>query len=289
MGKIVLEKYTIEVLKELPKDIKIVVLGDIHQDSRTLYDLSYRDKKIKLYKELLEQVARINPDYIAIIGDLIEKENFDNKLLTDLIIELAGIARTVVCQGNHEKKLESKGYSLNWFDELNDFNDVYALENELISFKDITFTTFSPRLESYEPWNFKYRDQYLLEDYRKASFDKEGSKDKIEVLLTHSPYNVLEGKIKDLITNRYDLVLTSHVHNGIVPDSLEKIIKRRGFVAPYNMPLPKYCRGVYELDTTKVLINKGFRKLSKEFNIYNTLDSFYNHHIQEVVLTKKRS
>ena len=56
---------------------------------------------------------------------------------------------------------------------------------------------------------------------------------KINILLAHDP--TITSKY-DMTS--YDMVLSGHTHNGMIPKILEKMVKNRGFISHANRLFP---------------------------------------------------
>ncbi len=246
MGNIIIEKKMIEVAKTLNKNKKIMLLSDINQGNR-----------IVSYNNLLQKIKDSDPNYIIILGNLINKKGFDLNLVKKLIIDLANITETFICPGKNEKEFLEKSRLLSWFYELNYFDNVYTLDNEIFVCGDVCFTSFSPSYESYSIKDPSKRSEIILKDYKKAYFDKEKNDNYFEILLTPSSSIFCSLDIKNLFSNRYDFIFSG-----------------------YNKAFP-----LIE-DYPNIYINKEFRKFKNEGIGYNFLEKFNDYHISEITLTK---
>ena len=135
MNKIKVEKYFLKTNKNLNK--RICLISDIHHD----YDFNK-----KIYDNLLIKIKELKPDYITISGDVIDKgyilEDINCKnMIENFIKHLGNIAKTIIVMGNHDQRYSyikyNKEYTLNWFNSLNRFNNVYFLNNNSITFDKI--------------------------------------------------------------------------------------------------------------------------------------------------------
>ena len=100
--------------------------------------------------------------------------------------------------------------------------------------------------------------------------------DKLNIFLHHSPIFLTDDDIKSYL-ERYDLVLSGHMHNGCVLPFMEKILPEHvGIINPEGKLLPDNTRGTIEIsDTTKLIITGGISKIVKSKPIYKTLNELF--------------
>ena len=76
---------------------------------------------------------------------------------------------------------------------------------------------------------------------------------KLNVLLMHSPILIGEKTIKKELS-KYDIVLSGHMHNGVVPPILDELFDNNiGIIAPNKKVFPKYARGIIKKDNITVI------------------------------------
>lgn len=214
---------------------RICLISDIHYSSN--YDL-------KIFEEIISNIKENKPDYICISGDLVDDvavlyESPD--ALTNFIKKLSKISPTIITKGNHDETnflnykhtyLTNEEYFLN----LNTIENVYYLDNKTLVRDNITFTSFNL---SYGYYN-TYHESY---DVFKKEMDKKIKKInplKYNILLCHTPINIF--KNHNDIVNKFDLILSGHMHNGLVFDFLDRK-GNRGFFGPFESFFPKNARG----------------------------------------------
>lgn len=87
--------------------VKIVHCGDIHIRNLKYHDI-YRNQFSKFYKKL----KRINPDYITVVGDLVDNfVNISNEakvLAGEFLNNLSNIANVIIVPGNHDLQKSNK-------------------------------------------------------------------------------------------------------------------------------------------------------------------------------------
>lgn len=267
-------------------ECKIAIISDIHY---------YPEYKIKILKNIIKQIADNKPDFITIVGDILDN-SYTTELtkLKDFISELATIAPTIVVTGNHDEK---KGSMHNWsfyknrklIEILNGIKNVYYLQDSTYTSKNIAFYGFNPSYKYYE-------EEY--ESYE--SFCKEIEKlnpklnsTNYNILLSHSPINIYRFLKKNPThnLNKSDLILSGHMHNGCLPffisHPLNKIFHTsRGLVSPDRTLFPKYAQGrIYERDG---YVYEGITKLSHSTKFFHRFDCLFHKKVEFITVKKAR-
>ncbi len=269
MNKIKEIKYKISTNKKLNK--RICLISDIHHDI---------DFDSKLYDKLVIKIENLKPDYIVISGDLLDKgsviENTNAKNVIERFIKSLGeISKTFIVMGNHDQRYSyikfNDEVSLKWFNSLNNFKNVYFLNNEVKSFDNIDFIGYAPSVKWFNDWN---KDNFYKEFYRNPVKIEKNSNYKI--MLLHSPYSITKKiNYENLpnITDNVNLILSGHMHNGALPEFLEIRKNGRGLIAPNHKLFPKYVRGVHKIKDMYIVISRGITTFShpKFFKIFNFL------------------
>jgi len=112
-------------------------------------------------------------------------------------------------------------------------------------------------------------------------------------MLIHSPIKLIDNNVLEKLHD-YDLLLSGHTHNGMVPNILEKIIPDNyGIIAPNKKLFPRLARGKMEKyiknHKITIIINGGVTKLSlKSSKLLNSLNWLYDISINKIIITKKR-
>lgn len=258
------------------KNVKLCLLTDLHFTDN--YDLTILDK-------IKENVKINRPDFICLSGDIIDQSTVINsndiELLKKFIEELSHISQVIITLGNHDileiknnKVVPANFEEVNkWFLDLNKLENVYYLNNKSLVRGDICFTSYNPEHKYYEKEDVK---EFIKDIDNKIDLNKQY----YNVLLCHSPINVL----KD-ITLKYskqilkaDLILSGHMHNGMILSIFDKW-GNRGLIGPYYKLFPKYARGkiTKTINNHKInlIISGGIIKLSstnsKHLNKFNKL------------------
>lgn len=241
---------------------KIALFSDIH------FNIKYN---YQLFLDIINNLKKNKPDYICIPGDIIdnnsvlEKETLKNRLYR-FIEELSTISKVIISIGNHEK-LYNNGYrdshDVEFFNKLNNIKNVYVLDNENKIFDNLNFIGFNPSTEYYRK---KEDINILIKDFDKIT-DKI-DKNKYNILLCHSPIKIMQEEmflktnIKDI-----DLILSGHMHNGLVFSIFNKLKGTRGFIGPYHNLFPLFARGTFKKGETSIVITGGVIKLAYDTHL----------------------
>ena len=205
---------------KLTEDINIVQITDFH-DNRYINS-----------KKLIEEIGRINPDFIFLTGDIIDAKTEDTRYTLELIEELTNITnRIYFVWGNHEhRNLKGEEFVNNL-----EKTGVNVLNNENVSVK-----------LNEDEINISGVDFYLdKSDYEKAL---QGLNEKnYTILLSHSPNRPLYYS-----SGVEDLILAGHTHGGQIRLPIIGPI-----VAPGQGYFPKYDKGIFQLENGVLYIDSG--------------------------------
>jgi predicted MPP superfamily phosphohydrolase len=192
---------------------------------------------------LVKLVRNCKPDIIAITGDLIDRDNYDDKASMELVDAAVKIAPVYYVTGNHEwqsgkylsslkPKLESAGVVV-----LSDANFKIKRGDEEISIAGIDDVTRTD-------WD-ETKELSVVSDVTKAL--KGISAKDFKILLAHRPE-----MIKVYAESNTDLVLSGHTHGGQVQVPFIGAI-----FAPDQGFFPKYASGEYKIKDSVLIISKG--------------------------------
>jgi len=201
---------------------KIAVIADLHNHR-------FGKNQKKLIKMVLDQ----EPDMIVLAGDVIDKHD---KIITnteDFLKGISGKCPIFAIPGNHDYmhppvfeklfKLYRK-YGVTFLD-----GDTVPVEKE-----GQLIVVSSPELKHYEKG-----DLYSIERSPTPLY-----KNEFNILLHHY------GNEFDILSDEYDLVLTGHVHGGLIRlfgKGLINANKRKPF-------FPKYSKGIYQKQSGSVMV-----------------------------------
>lgn len=265
--------------KKLKKDITFIHIGDIHYNETT------SAKKLEYIKYAIEDA---HPDYIFITGDLLDRPKITKnkekiKLLVSWLNSLGNIAKVFISLGNHDIILEE---DYKFFNKLNDINNIYVLNNQSYEDENVFISGFTLPTNYY--YNIeKHEDEDALLETLQNNFNLVTNlpKKKYKVALIHSPILLSEKKVIEKL-KEYDLILSGHMHNGLILRILDKIIKNNyGLISPDKRFFAKNTRGKIKTKYYTIIITGGITKLSpSSTKILSKLNGLYPISINKITV-----
>lgn len=244
--KIVNKTYNLK--KGLNKNI--VLISDIHY---------YEKKQIKHFNNILDNIKKINPDYICISGDILDKAKVPNfNGFVNWLEKLANITKVIMVLGNHEyyinRRKDIYGLNEDYINKIKNIENLYLLDNNNLIIDNINFIGLTLPIEYYM---FEKESEEDFKKYIKNIKTKVGY---YNVLLCHSPINIVKDNIiKDIDV---DLILCGHTHGGVVPWFLRGIFGTSGIISPSKSLFPKKCYGRMKKDNKNIIITSGITMLA---------------------------
>lgn len=275
MKKIIIDKYEINTTK---LDKKFLIISDIHYSSK-------KDKDVldKVYAKIKDNFY----DYILIPGDFINNARIDDEdIFLDFIANLGKIAPIIMSVGNHDTALgkgKKKTYCLNedLFNKIKAIKHVHLLDNDSYKKDNIRFIGLTLPLDYYRYHeNKNYFKRYVNNIFKSVP------KTTYNILLCHSPVFFEDEKlIKEVpFLDNISLVISGHMHGGLVPRFLRKKMKGKGFVDPFHSLIPKRSYGFYHLSNDKrVVISSGVLKFPSNSYV-GFFNRFYDIELVELIL-----
>ena len=264
---------------KIKEEVKILLISDIHKSAHVK-----KDNIIRLKKDLKKDFKSI--DYIIISGDVIDspkhliKEEFINELITSIKYFIED-KPTYIVLGNHDIT-ESNPKEEYLFNILNNISNIKCLTNEeIINLKEISLKGFIPKLNYYRKhYNRKNEFKKQFEEVKAEKFNNK----KYNILITHDPSSIIElsSSNNEIIDSNTDLVISGHMHNGLVPRKLQSIMNHRGLVGPYYTFFPKFAHGTLKINNTNYIIVGAVNPIIR-MPIYNRI-----YGADAVILTLKK-
>lgn len=220
--KLVVRSYTVK-LNRLPpefEDMTIAQISDLH------------GREI-LTGQLLRRLKEQQPDIIAITGDLIDREDQLEPLLP-FLTELCGLAPCYYVTGNHEWAAEIHTEKV--LQKLGEIG-VIPLRN---SFTELVRGDASVTLAGVEDKG-GYADMITPAELAQTLPDG------ITLLLCHRPDD-----FKALAEDGYSLVLSGHVHGGLI-----RLPYFGGLFGPGRVFLPDYDGGFFQEGESCMIVSRG--------------------------------
>ena len=209
--------------KRIKNDFTIVQISDLHNASFG------RDNS-----RLLNEIRRLEPDIIAITGDIVDASHTNIDIAVEFCNNIAELCPSYYVTGNHETWLEP-----------DDKNTLYS------GIKDSGVTILDDE-SVYINVNGNRIQMCGLDDdslYNDALFKLAESfdRDLPVILLSHEPQY-----FDDYVKAAPDLVLTGHAHGGQM-----RLPFVGGLVAPDQGFFPKYTEGEFTEKNTHMIISRG--------------------------------
>jgi predicted MPP superfamily phosphohydrolase len=264
--KIVNKKYNLG--NKLNK--KIVLISDIHYHSKN---------DIKRLNNVLDNIKKINPSYVCISGDILDKANvLDFDLLLQWLKKLSSIAKVIMTLGNHEfyvnKSKNIYKLSEKHINKIKKIEDLYLLNNENKIIDNINFIGLVLPIKHYIVNNENE------EEFKNYIENIKTDNKYYNILLCHSPVNISKKEI--LSKTDIDLVLCGHMHGGIVPRFLRFLFGTKGLISPQKKLFPKNVYGNIKVGNKNVIITSGIKVLSESHCFF--LKNIFSSEIVEINL-----
>lgn len=234
-------KYNISSKKIKNDSVTIVFLSDLHNNQ-------YGEGN----SALIETIDDIHPDYVMIGGDMItscmEKWK-DPGTVVKFVKELALKYPVYYGMGNHEERLRRvpDKFPDNAYNDLNEcLRDASCpiLDNEKITIGDSGIELYGLNLD--HAYFRKVITRHFPEDYLSGKLGNV-NEDKYNILLAHNPEH-----FKGYAKWGADLVLSGHVHGGIV-----RLPVLGGVISPAFKLFPKYDGGIFREGNAVMVLSRG--------------------------------
>ena len=197
----------------------------------------------KKYESILEKLKEAAPNIIVITGDFIDSRKTKTEISLSFAKELIKIAPCYYVMGNHESRLT---------DIYPDFEKslkeigITVLHNEKAILEkngaEITLIGIDdPRLQG-KTKDKEYACQVIRDEL--SIFNNE---ENYKIVLSHRPE-----VFKEYVNANIDLALTGHAHGG---QAILPFIG--GIIAPNQGFFPKYYKGIYQENNTKMIVSRG--------------------------------
>ena len=230
---IAITNYSVNNTKNDAK-LKFVVITDLHNKE-------YGEKNA----DLAELVKEQNPDFIAVCGDMVNRSDPNTTKMKDVLKKLADIAPTYCCLGNHERDNAAE-FGTDFKSEI-DSTGAVLLDDEYIKFTKNGKSVLIGGMSDYPYYEFYTPDDDVPSRTLWEEF-AEKAKNNFTILLHHQPEYIAEDAKKTDI----DLIVCGHTHGGQI-----QLPFIGGVIAPNQGLFPKYDKGEFDLDGTKMIVCAG--------------------------------
>lgn len=271
------KKYIINSDKNV--SVRIVQISDIH------FSVGYNLKRLEKIKK---KIDNINPDYICIVGDLIDEYGVVN---TDFIIhfknwlkDLSIKFKVIISLGNHDFIVKNNGkyienFNINWLSDICS-DRLVVLNNSVYKDGKICFIGYNPDFMYYYHNNEVSCDKYNLELSELLK-----NVDGYSILLVHTPSIILENdnykNIKHI--DKINLILCGHTHGGMVPSFFPGTF---GIISPNKKLFPRVVRGKVNVFNSPLIISSGVVKLSRKSRL-SKFNDIYGSNVNIIFINNK--
>lgn len=233
--------------EELPTEFsgyRIVQVSDLHNAQLG-----------KDNKHLLEILLLLQPDIIAITGDLIDSRNTDISVALDFVAQAVKIAPCYYVSGNHEARISEYPLLVSQLRSLG----VEVLEDQKITLtcNNNTITLVGVSDPSFET-DYLFGDSETLMDTKLKELASQ--EDSYTILLSHRPE-----LFSIYVENNVDLVLSGHAHGGQF-----RLPFVGGLFAPNQGFFPEYDAGLYIDGNTQMIVSRGLGNSLFPFRVNNS-------------------
>ncbi|MBR5662523.1 MAG: metallophosphoesterase [Bacilli bacterium] len=293
-NKITINSYNMASPKVLV-DHQIAFISDIHSD-----DVQF--------ERILKILRLLSIKTIIIGGDLVDSLRDKNrcKKILKLLEENSNYFTIYVSIGNHDMVFyRNYLYQLNNSASPNTFDfwkNISSIDNVNVSdiplkdptvnkwtlSDDIDITALNMPISYYkdkEPYS-EYKE--IIKTLETINLDKK----KFNILLSHSPKHIIQnGEIDEYLRQkRFNLILSGHVHGGLVPIQFRIKQHGGGFVGPYSTKLPEHAYGTVKNGGVVSLTSAGVIKIAHEKGrekFKGVIDNIYPSEIEIINLSHK--
>ena len=229
-----------------------VVLTDLHNN------LFGKNNQV-----LVEEINKINPNFIIIAGDMIVgKRTEDFQVSLSLISDLASKYTIYYSFGNHEQRMipEGRYYNHRWekYTEKLKQLDIKLLNNKSVKIIKEDESIFISGLAIDLEYFYKNRSKKMTKDYLEEKLGKLDDKC-YNILIAHNPLF-----FKKYISFGSDLIISGHIHGGIV-----RLPIFGGVISPQYELFPKYDAGRFEEGEQTMLISRGLGTHTIKLRAFN--------------------
>lgn len=275
-----MDKKVYKINNNKKANIRIVQISDIH------FSENY---KINRLEKIKNNIIKMNPDYICIVGDLIDERNINNiEIFRNWLKEISEICKTIIVIGNHELiKKDNNKYikqeDISWLTSLKS-EKLIVLNKEVYKDKNINFIGYDL------DYNYYYKNKKNKKrDYTKIDEEVDNLIENIDgynILLVHTPAFIFnQDNYKDIKNfDKIDLVLCGHTHGGLIPSFIPG---HAGIVSPSKSLFPKNVRGKIKIKNTNIIICGGIMKLSEKSKL-SRFNDIYGYSVNLIEINEKK-
>ena len=256
-NKVITTNYSI-ITNEINNSVNLAIISDLH-------DNQIGDNN----KDLINQINSLSSDVILVVGDILNSDSKDSKIVTNLMKQLSKDNQVFYSLGNTDIDYIESGTS-DLVKELENIG-VTVLDNE---YKDININGNNIRIGGMYAYAFGLNDNNDVDKdtMEEGVFDfltDFQDTDNYKIMMAHRPDSFIFGNASQVWN--IDLVVSGHNHGGQV-------------VLPFIGGLyggdqgwfPKYDKGIFDLNKIKILITSGLGSGKQKLPRFNNPPEIVN-------------
>lgn len=212
-------------------------------------------------RRLIKSIDELEPDLIAITGDMINRKETDYSVFYELVANLVDKYPIYYIVGNHEQNLDEEV-----LEEMLDYIEglgVQVLDNEKVTIeKDgeaINLYGLWFHLRYYRDLSNEYTEDYYFGTKQIKKILGRAEEEDFNILLAHNPVY-----FDTYSTWGADLTLSGHMHGGMV-----RIPFVGGLFSPEQEFFPEYDGGIYEDGYNTMIVSRGLGSGKAGFRFFN--------------------
>lgn len=261
-NKITVSDYNIKSNK-INNSVNLVTISDLHDNQ-----LGENNE------DLINEINSLSPDIILFVGDGVNSDSKDSKVVTNLMKQLCKNNKVFYSLGNTDIDYIEAGTS-DLLKELEDIG-VTVLDNE---YKDIKVNGNNIRIGGMYAYAFGLNDNNdvdkdTMEDGVYDFLNEFQDTDNYKIMMAHRPDSFIFGNASEIWD--VDLVVSGHNHGGQV-------------VLPFFGGLyggdqgwfPEYDKGLFDLNKIKILISSGLGSGKQKLPRFNNPPEIVNLHLSK--------
>lgn len=261
-NKLTTNNYSI-TSSQINNSVNIVTISDLHDNQ-----LGENNK------HLIDKINSLSPDIIFVVGDVVNSDSKDSKIVTNLMKHLCKNYKVFYSLGNTDIDYMESGTS-DLVKEL-EATGVTVLNNQ---YKDIKIKGNNIRIGGMYAYAFGLNanndvDKDTMEDGVYDFLKDFQDTDHYKIMMVHRPDSFIFGNASEVWN--IDLVVSGHNHGGQV-------------VLPFVGGLyggdqgwfPEYDKGFFDLNKVKILITSGLGSGKQKLPRFNNPPEIVNLHLSK--------
>lgn len=254
-NKLRVKEYSIET-NQISNSVNLVIISDLH------------DNQIgKNNKKLVDKINSLNPGLILVVGDVVNSDSKNSQVVTKLMKQLCKNYKVFYSLGNSDIDYISAGTS----DLVKDLENigVIVLDNE---YEDVSINDSVIRIGGMYDYAFGLKNNKISDIKQKSTYDflcDFENTSNYKIMMAHRPDSfIFNNATKDW---DIDLVVSGHTHGGQVVLPFVG-----GLYAAEQGWIPKYDKGLFDFDNTKILITSGLGSGKEILPRFNNIPQVVN-------------